>query len=137
MCSSLFQGISLRFYASILYFYVLGYQICWFPNLIYEKGWSFCMLKISVHLGFGTQFFTKNILNEFGSCRAPNRAYDNFLESPGCLVCFCKISSYVALWFRSYRSWSEGCSQGVRFRATNFEIFVRGFPAIKRGDYFS
>ena len=62
-----------------------------FPNLFYEKGLSFCGLKIVVHLGFENIFHTRNCFDWLGSCGSPNRAYDGFLESPIFLVCFPKF----------------------------------------------
>ena len=83
---------------------MLGCQVCGFPNLFYEKGWSFCGLKIVVHLGFEHSVHTRNFFDWFGSCGSPHREYDGFLESPICLVCCPKISANESLYFGSYRS---------------------------------
>ena len=65
--STLFQGDFLRFLSIKPYIYVLGCQICCFPNLFYENGWSFCSLKIVVHLGFEDSFHTRTMFDDFGS----------------------------------------------------------------------
>ena len=75
-----------------------------FPNLFYEKGLSFCGLKIVVHLGFENIFHTRNCFDWCGSGGSQNLAYDGFMESPICLVCFPKISADESLYFGSYRS---------------------------------
>ena len=98
---------------------------------------SFWAFKNSVHLGLKEQIFTRFCFDWFGGCRSPNQAWFRFLEIPICLVCFPKIAANDSLYFGSYRSWSEGCSQEVRTWATNLVIFVRGFPIVKWGGSFS
>ena len=54
---------------------------------------AFEVLKFVFISVFEYRFSTRNVLNEFASCRSPNRAYDSFLEIPRYLVCFLKISA--------------------------------------------
>ena len=75
---------------------------------------DFEVLKLVFISDLNTVFLTRNVLSDFGSYRSPNPAYDSFLKIPRCLVFFPKILAYGSLWFGSYRSWREGCSEGVR-----------------------
>ena len=99
-----FKVIYLRSLPIKPYFYVLGCQIYCFPNLFYEKGSSFCGLKIVVHLDFENNFHTQNCFDEFGSCGSPNYVYDSFLESPICLFSFPKISAFFVQFFLSSKA---------------------------------
>ena len=117
-------------------------SICWdvkyidFPIYFMKKVIAFTFWKLLFISVFEHSFHTRNCFDWFGSCGSPNRAYDGFLEVPIYLVCCPNISANYSLYFGSYRSWSEVCSQEIRTRVTNFTIFVWEFPIIKRGDSF-
>ena len=98
---------------------------------------SYWAFKNSVHLGLKEHIFTRFCFDWFLGCRSPNQERFSFLESPVCIVCFPKISANESLYFGSYRSRSEVCSQEIRTRVTNFAIFVWEFQISKRGDSFS
>ena len=110
-----------------------GIQKCQEKILFLKEKTSFWAFKNSVHLGLKEQIFTRFCFDWFGGCRSPNQERFSFLESYICLVCFPKISANESLYFGSYRSWSEVCSQEIRTRVTNFAIFVWVFPIIKQG----
>ena len=118
-------------------------SMCWevngidSPIYLMKKVIAFTFWKFVVHVGVEHSFHTRYCFDWFESCGSLNRAYDGFLESPICLVCCPKISANDSLYFGSYRSRSEVCSQEIRTRVTNFAIFVWGFPIIKQGDSFS
>ena len=114
-----------------------GTQICQENILFRTKRPSFWCFKISVHLGLKEQIFTRFCFDWFGGCRSPNQERFSILEIPLCLVYGPKISANESLSFGSYRSWSAVCSQEIRTRVTNFEIFFWGFQISKRGDSFS
>ena len=94
------------------------------PIYLMKKVIAFTFGKFVVHVGVEHSFHTRYCFDWFESCGSPNRAYDGFLESPMCLVCCPKISDNDSLYFGSYRSRSEVCSQEIRTRVTNFAIFV-------------
>ena len=111
-------------------------SICWdvkyidFPIYFMKKVIAFTFWKLLFISVFEHSFHTRNCFDWFGSCGSPNREYDGFLESPICLVCCPKMSANDSLYFGSYRSWSEVCSQEIRTRVTNFAIFFEGFKSV-------
>ena len=82
------------------------------------------------------QIFTRFCFDQFGGCGSPNRAYNGFLESPICLVYCPKLSANESLYFGSYRSRSEVCSQEIRTRVTNFVILFEGFRSSNKVNIF-